>query len=214
MRIVLIGGGGHASDVLGAFEAIALAAGETTTPVIGIVADGEIDPRRFAHRGVRQIGQIADLKSIDATHYIVGVGYSQNRRAVNARVMGFGLEPASAIHPLADIPQSIPVGRGAVILSGARISPMASVGDHACVSYGSLVGHDCQIGDFVTVLPGASVSGDTVLGEACLIGANATVVEGVTIGEGAIVGAGAVVLKDVAPGATVVGNPAKAIKTA
>ena len=43
------------------------------------------------------------------------------------------------------------------------------------------------------------------------IGSNATILPGVTIGEGAMVGAGAVVTKDVPAGATVVGNPAKAL---
>jgi acetyltransferase-like isoleucine patch superfamily enzyme len=44
------------------------------------------------------------------------------------------------------------------------------------------------------------------------IGANATLLPGVTIGANALVGAGAVVTKDVAPGAVVIGNPAKQVK--
>ena len=41
------------------------------------------------------------------------------------------------------------------------------------------------------------------------IGGGAIVLPGVTIGDDAIVGAGSVVTRDVAPGATVVGNPAR-----
>jgi maltose O-acetyltransferase len=47
------------------------------------------------------------------------------------------------------------------------------------------------------------------IGENVWIGGGATVCPGVTIGDDAIVGAGAVVLHDVAPGATVVGVPAR-----
>jgi acetyltransferase-like isoleucine patch superfamily enzyme len=44
------------------------------------------------------------------------------------------------------------------------------------------------------------------------IGANATILPGIRIGAGALVGAGSVVTVDVAPGAVVVGNPARVIR--
>ncbi len=51
-----------------------------------------------------------------------------------------------------------------------------------------------------------------VIGEDVWIGGGALILPGVTIGDGAIVGAGAVVTRDVAPGATVVGNPARPVR--
>jgi len=51
----------------------------------------------------------------------------------------------------------------------------------------------------------------TVIGKDVAIGTNATILAGVVIGDGAMIGAGSVVTKDVAPGMTVVGNPARAI---
>jgi len=51
----------------------------------------------------------------------------------------------------------------------------------------------------------------TVVKRDASIGSGATLLCGVTIGERAIVGAGAVVTADVPPGATVAGNPARAI---
>jgi sugar O-acyltransferase (sialic acid O-acetyltransferase NeuD family) len=208
MRVILIGGGGHASDVLGVFEACARA-GRTEAQVVGIVADVEIDPRRFAHRGVRQLGDLSDLGRIDASHYIVAVGFGRPRRQLDERVRPFGLTPATILHPLADVPPGVPIGPGSVILAGVHVSPMAAIGRHVYLSHGCLIGHDCRIGDYATVLPGAAVSGDTVLGEACTIGTKAAVIEGLTIGAGATVGAGAVVLKDVPPDTTAVGVPAK-----
>ncbi len=49
----------------------------------------------------------------------------------------------------------------------------------------------------------------TYVEEDASIGSGATILCGVRIGRGAMVGAGAVVTKDVAPGVTVVGNPAR-----
>lgn len=212
MRVVLIGGAGHASDVLGAFEAVSRHRGEQKHPVIGIVADGEVDTHRLSPRGVRQIGLISDLKHIDASHYIVAVGFSQPRQAVTIRVAQFGLKPATVIHPKADIPDDVTIGEGTVILSGALVSPTARIGNHVCLSSGCIIGHGCQIQDFATVLPGAVISGDTVLGEASMIGANATIVQRLKIGARATVGAGAVVLKNVPRDIIVVGNPAKALE--
>lgn len=48
------------------------------------------------------------------------------------------------------------------------------------------------------------------IGRNVWIGGGAILLPGVTIGEDAIIGAGSVVTRDVAPGATVMGNPARA----
>jgi UDP-2-acetamido-3-amino-2,3-dideoxy-glucuronate N-acetyltransferase len=54
---------------------------------------------------------------------------------------------------------------------------------------------------------------ETVVERRVSIGSGATILGGVTIGRGAIVGAGAVVTGDVAPGNTVVGNPARPLRS-
>lgn len=207
MRIVLIGAGGHASDILGAFEARALHFGEKTTPIIGILNDGEVQGNHFSRRNVQHIGGISDLPHVDATHYIVAVGYSRGRKNLFEKLLVSGLEAASIVHPLADVPRTVRVGKGTVILSGVRISPMAVIGNHVYLSHGCLIGHDCLISDFATVLPGAAISGNTTLDESSLVGSNAVVAQNINIGTRAIVGAGAVVLKDVLKDSTVVGNP-------
>lgn len=50
------------------------------------------------------------------------------------------------------------------------------------------------------------------IGRNVWIGGQAIILPGVTIGDNAIIGAGAVVTKDIAPGAKVVGNPARVIR--
>ncbi len=50
------------------------------------------------------------------------------------------------------------------------------------------------------------------IGRRCWLGMNAMVLKGVSIGDDAIVAAGAVVASDVPKGATVVGNPARAVR--
>ena len=79
------------------------------------------------------------------------------------------------------------------------------------------IGHDVVIGRYATVTPGVTVSGYVHIGEEAFIGAGATIVNGrpgkpLVIGAGATVAAGAVVMKSVAPGATVMGNPARPLR--
>jgi maltose O-acetyltransferase len=52
------------------------------------------------------------------------------------------------------------------------------------------------------------------IGRNVWIGGGAMIMPGVTIGDDAIIGAGSVVTRDVATGATVVGNPARPVRTA
>lgn len=208
MRLVLIGGGGHASDVLAAFEEIHTLVG-TAHPVIGWVDDELVDERRFAGRGVGSLGTVDQLGEIDATHYLLAVGWPATRERLLSRLQGSSLTPATLVHPGASVHRSVQVGAGSVVLGGAHLSPNSSVGAHVLVSYAALVGHDCEVQDLVSVMPGAAVSGDTVLERACIIGTNATVIEGVRVGAGATLGAGAVAVADIPPGVTAVGVPAR-----
>lgn len=207
MRIVLLGGGGHASDVLGIVEALA-AAGQAVT-VAGILADEEIEPARFAHRGVTRIGGIDDLAGVDASHYVAAIGYPAGRRRVVERLGETSKRAACLIHPSAIVAPDIQMALGAMIFAGACVSAGVRLGAHAHVSNAAIVGHDSRVDAFSTVMPGAAVSGDIRIGEGCLIGTNATILQGLGIGDGATVGAGAVVTREVPAGVTAKGNPAR-----
>lgn len=74
-----------------------------------------------------------------------------------------------------------------------------------------------MIGDCVTFAPRVSCNGNVVIGDGAYIGTGAVIKQGtpdrpLRIGAGAVVGMGAVVTRDVAPGMTVVGNPARPLE--
>ena len=102
-----------------------------------------------------------------------------------------------------------------VIRDGACLSPFVTftsnirIGRCFHANLYSYVEHDCVIGDFVTFGPGAKVNGNVTIGDHAYIGSGAVIRQGLKIGAHATVGMGAVVTRDVAPGTTVVGNPAK-----
>lgn len=204
MRIAIIGGGGHASDVLGVIESLGLQA------EIGLLADTELDLGRFERRGVTQWGLISDLPRLAFTHYVMGIGYPKPRRDVQRRVAAATRpEPLTLVHPSAWVHPTARIGAGTVVLGGAMISALAAIGEHCVVHHNSAIGHDARLDDFATVLPGASISGDVTLGEASLVGSRAVVIEKLNVGDEATVGAGAVVSRDVPPKITVKGVPAR-----
>ena len=107
IRIVLLGGGGHASDVLGVIEDLQDAQGTLGEPieVAGFLDDAEVDLGRFAERGIEQVGSIDDLPKIDATHYVLAVGWPATRHALHGRVLALAsdLRPATLVHPTATV---------------------------------------------------------------------------------------------------------------
>ncbi|MGJ9411601.1 DapH/DapD/GlmU-related protein [Aeromicrobium sp. CF4.19] len=125
------------------------------------------------------------------------------------------------------------VDKTATINRKARLSWRVTIGPHGGVGERSILSGEVHIGPHVTMGPDCYfVTGDHPVPpdhgsfrdmrsvhrpirveEDAFIGGRVTVLPGVTIGRGAAVGAGSVVAKDVPPGATVVGNPAKIVKT-
>jgi len=206
LPLVLIGGGGHASDVLQAVEAVN--AVSPTYRVIGILDDHDVDPRRFAGRGVDHIGSVDDVATVAAA-YVLCLGWPWTRDAVACRIGEQGQPAPSIVHPSADVGAGVELGPGSVILGHAHLSPFVRLGAHSLVSYMASVGHDTTFGDHASVMPNAAVSGGVTAGDRVLIGTGAVVREGVRLGDDIRVGAGAVVIGDVVDGLTVVGVPAR-----
>lgn len=208
--IALLGGGGHASDVLSVLEAIS-AADEVLLDVV-VADDNWTDRHRFDHRNVKLIDSIDE----GARHapFLVSIGYPKSRRAVHERVVAFGgLSAPAIVHPQSSIGTTTGLDEGVVVMGQVWISAGVRIGRHVHIGYGTTVGHDTEIGPFSAVMPSASISGDVSIGEGVLVGTNATILQGLSIGDGATVGAGAVVTRDVEPGITVVGSPARRIET-
>ncbi|MGH8516000.1 MAG: acetyltransferase [Panacagrimonas sp.] len=206
--IVLLGGGGHASDVLATIEFIN--SGRPTWNVIG-VADDSDEPRleRFTSRGVPFLGPIDQaLVACRKARFLATVGYPEGRRRVAERALRAGMAPATLIDPRAVVGAGTRFGEGCVVL-GTRISPLCRIGRFVYVASATIVGHDTVIGDFCSLMAGCIVSGDVTIGDDVLVGISASVAEKRRLGARARIGAGAVVVRDVDPDTTVVGVPAR-----
>jgi serine O-acetyltransferase len=110
-------------------------------------------------------------------------------------------------------------------LTAIDIHPGAKIGRNLFIDHGFVViGETAEIGDDVTIYQGATLGGTNptngvggkrhpTIGDRVVISLGAAILGPVTVGEGARIGANAVVTRDVAPGATMVGIPAKPVPT-
>jgi len=144
----------------------------------------------------------------------IAIGAPHIRKIIAQRVIAAGLPFFDVVASDVVMYDDVEIGDGVQLCARVTITSNVRIGAHFHANIHSSIAHDCVIGDYVTFGPHVNCNGRVVIGDGAYIGAGAVLKQGshkrpLTIGAGAVVGMGAVVTKDVAPGATVVGNPAK-----
>jgi sugar O-acyltransferase (sialic acid O-acetyltransferase NeuD family) len=196
-KVILQGGGGHASVVLD----VLLSQGVTVPALIDAKYTGDLF-------GIPRIKEY-DPTMEPAASLIVAIGDN----AIRKRVVEFTKHPfVNAIHSSAIISGHVKMGVGNMILHGTIIQAQTEIGNHVIINTGAQVDHDCVIEDYVHIAPRVVLCGAVRIGTGTLIGAGATVIPGKKIGKWAKIGAGSVVTKDIPDYAVAVGNPARVIK--
>lgn len=202
MRLMILGGGGHAAVVAEAIQAMG------GHDLVGFHDDDLA--RRLA--GLPHRGAISEAwRTRDADGIVLGVGHAHLRREWLAAAIAASLAAPAIIHPRAWVSPSACLGLGVVVMAGAIIQARAVIGAGAIINTGASVDHDSVVGDHAHLAPGARLAGGVTVGAGAFIGMMACVIEGRTVGDGALIAAGAVVVHDVEAGLRVAGVPARAM---
>jgi acetyltransferase EpsM len=213
--LILLGGGEHARVVIEA----ARTQGERWA-VQGYVApdqgDAAIPDVPWLGDDAALSARLADLAPADRPWVVLGFGAGEIAGALAARVATTerfnGARWATIVHARAWVSPSATVEAGTVVLAGAVVNAGAHVLRHAIVNSAAVVEHDVVLGAGGHVAPGAVIGGGTRIGDNAFIGLGARVRDHIEIGAGAVIGMGAVVVASIAPGATVVGIPARPLE--
>ncbi len=147
-------------------------------------------------------------------HAVLAIASGTVRETLTKRLSADGVQPWAVAASNVVQMDDVRLGAGAVLSPFVTITSNVRIGQHFHANLYSYVEHDCVVGDFVTFAPGVHCNGNVVVEDHAYIGTGAILKQGqpgkpLVIGRGAVVGMGAVVTKSVAPGVTVVGNPAR-----
>ena len=198
-KIILYGGGGHCHALIELIRATS-----EFDPIL--IVDKNPSVLSILGVPVQREFTISDENVAIA----IAIGNNQVRKKVANK---FNLEAPSFIHHSSVVYPSAVLGKGAQVLPNAVIDAAVTLGDFVIVNSNATVSHNATIGSYSHVAINAAIAGGCTIGEGVLIGAGSVVLPNVTIGDWATVGAGAIVTQDVPSGVTVVGNPAKIIKS-
>jgi sugar O-acyltransferase (sialic acid O-acetyltransferase NeuD family) len=218
--LVIVGAGGFASEGLWVAEDInAAEIAHGRPPLWKICGFAVFDPTQFppviySYPVLGTPIQTARALGDTEVCFICMIGDNHLREEKVREAENLGWKAVSLIHPSVIRARETSIGPGSYVGAGSIISPFSQVGRHVVINHHVSVGHDSSMHDFSQACPGARIGGKCVVGRWSLIGSNATLLPGCLLGENATVGAGSVALRSVAPLTTVIGVPARVLRTA
>lgn len=211
-KIVIVGAGGHAREVLDLVEAINQEV--RRFEILGFVVEpGYEQPGTM----INEMPVLGHFDWLEARKHevkaVCGVGFSAPRFRVVQKLEALEVEFVNLVHPRAILTRWVTMGYGVIVAAGCILTNQVRIGNHAHINRMSNVGHDNVLEDFVTVSPGVNLSGNVTLKQGAFIGTGASIIEGQTVGAWSRIGAGAAVIHDIPENTTAVGVPAEVVAT-
>jgi len=205
-KIVVIGGGGHALDVISTIKK------NDDYEIIGYTDPFDKGPLL----GVKYLGSDDVLNDIFKEHKncnaAIGIGIidiSNERQTLFDKFKKMGCKFPVIISKTAIVNEEVSIGEGSVIFDRAIINVRSKVGKFSIINYGAIIGHNCSIGDFVHISGGSIVAGGVEIGHNCIIGVGAKIIQNKKIINNCLLGVGSVTITDLLKPGTYFGVPSR-----
>lgn len=211
-KIVLIGAGGFGREVAHIIERINQQ--EEKYELLGFLDDSEAFDRNSCINGYPWLGKcdwILSYKNDIVCNCTIGNARIKAR--IQQRLMDENVKFETIVAPSASFPNDTRIGPGCVLYWNVGISVNCRIGAGVLLNDGVKIGHDTSIGDYDSIMPGVGISGGCKIGREVSIGGHAFIVPGRKVGDKARIAAGSIVFSNVKAETTVLGNPAKRMKS-
>jgi hypothetical protein len=147
-KVIMLGGGGFASEVLETIDVINESTDEIISP-LGYVYDGAGKETGKMINGFPVLGELSCLKNVDfnEVRLVAAVGRPVWRRKMVEEAKKMGAKFMSIIHPTVKISKWSRIGEGAIMQRFCIVMPNAVIGDFFVGNGFVGIGHDAVIGD-------------------------------------------------------------------
>lgn len=202
-KINLYGASGHAKVILDIISSL------KDVEVAHIFDDDESIKSLMGHKVVNPSDHLDVLNKYPL---VISIGHNGVREHL-AKRLASGSFSEALVHTSVQISEETDILEGSVVMPNSVINASSRIGKHCIINSAAVVEHDCKLGNFVHISPKACICGNVSIGKGTHVGAGAIVLPNLKIGANSLIGAGAVVINDVPDNVTVVGNPAKPIRS-
>jgi sugar O-acyltransferase (sialic acid O-acetyltransferase NeuD family) len=212
-KLILVGAGGAASEVIWVVHRINQASGRILWDFLGYTDD---NPSRKGELldGFPVVGTAAQAMAHwhgQAIYFLCAIGNNRQRQRLAEAWEEAGFVGATLIDPSVIMADTSTIGHGTYVGPLSIVAPHATVGRHVLINTHVGVGHHAVVSDYAQLCPGARVSGGCKIDKGAFLGSNAVVHPGQTIGEGASIGANSFVIRSVKPRFSMLGVPARIV---
>lgn len=156
------------------------------------------------------VGTIADFRPGPDDVVMLGIAKPEAKEKVATLLKARGVVFESFIHPYAALGHFNSLGEGVVIYGGFGMTVNVTIGNFVTLQ-ACYLGHDVVVDDFATISSFSNLMGQVRIGRKAFLGSSVAASPNLRVGEGAFVCVGSILIRDVAPGAKVMGNPAREI---
>jgi sugar O-acyltransferase (sialic acid O-acetyltransferase NeuD family) len=209
-KIIILGGGGFASEVVETIEFINLKKLRNRYLILGYIFDGgsEFIGEKICDAPI--LGDFSYLNNLDikSINFVCAVGTPEIKRKIVKKVKEIGGNFVTIVHPTAYVSPRTKIGEGCIVQGNCiLVGHGIKLGDFVSINDSTSIGHFAKIGNYCHINPNVNVSGESILEDDVFVGVKATILK-TRICKGAVIGACALITKDVPPDMMAKGIPA------